>query len=102
MSKPQQPWYLYIIENRFGHWYTGITNDVSRRFSEHVAGKGAKNLRGKGPLKLVYSLAVEDKRTAARLEWRFKRLSKSRKVALVQGAADTDNADIKALICSDT
>ncbi|RZM73203.1 GIY-YIG nuclease family protein [Pseudoalteromonas rubra] len=102
MSKTEQLWHLYIVENRFGHWYTGITNDVARRFADHTAGKGAKNLRGKGPLKLVYTLAVGDKRAAARLEWRFKRLSKSRKVALVQGAAATDNADIKALICSET
>ncbi|TMP27403.1 hypothetical protein CWB99_15515 [Pseudoalteromonas rubra] len=102
MSNVQPSWHLYVIENRFGHWYTGITNDVTKRFSAHVAGKGAKSLRGKGPLKLVYTLAVEDKRTAARLEWRFKRLSKARKMALVQGAAGTDNAEIKALICAET
>ena len=36
-------WHLYIVQTRLGHWYTGISTDVEKRFAAHEAGKGAKN-----------------------------------------------------------
>ncbi len=50
----------------------------------HCDGKGAKALRGKGPLKLVWQSHPLDKRESMRLEWRIKRLSKARKESLVK------------------
>jgi putative endonuclease len=46
--KTESTWFLYIVETRFGHWYTGITTNVEKRFATHQAGKGAKTLEGKG------------------------------------------------------
>ncbi|WP_275287927.1 GIY-YIG nuclease family protein [Halomonas elongata] len=68
-------WHLYMIETANGALYTGITTDVERRLAEHRAGRGAKALRGKGPLHLVYHQAVGDRREALRLEAGVKRLS---------------------------
>ncbi|MCW4149359.1 GIY-YIG nuclease family protein [Halomonas sp. 18H] len=68
-------WHLYILETASGALYTGITTDVQRRFNEHQAGRGAKSLRGKGPLHLVYHQAVGEHGEALRLEAGIKRLS---------------------------
>ncbi|MBY5920161.1 GIY-YIG nuclease family protein [Ferrimonas balearica] len=90
-------WYLYLIRTNAGHLYTGITTDVSRRFSEHLAGapKGARALRGKGPLTLVYQTLVGDRSTALKLEYRVKQMSKAQKEALVtlQQPLCPDHAD---------
>lgn len=79
-------WYLYIIENRLGQWYTGISTDPMRRLQEHEKGnKGAKALRGKGPLKLVVAVPVGDRAAASRAEACLKRLSRAHKQRWVQG-----------------
>jgi putative endonuclease len=71
---------LYLVECRDGSLYTGIATDVSRRIEEHAQGaKGAKYLRGKGPLKLVYQQAIGDRSLASKVESRIKRLSKIQK-----------------------
>lgn len=81
-DRQTKPWQVYLIRTRSNHLYCGITNDIKRRFSMHQEGKGAKYLRGKGPLTLVWSYSVEDKSTALKLEYRIKQLSKHKKEAL--------------------
>ncbi|MBW3163148.1 GIY-YIG nuclease family protein [Ferrimonas balearica] len=78
-------WFLYLVRTRSGHLYTGITTDVERRFAEHQAGapKGARALRGKGPLTLVYQSPAGSRSDALKAEYRIKQLSKSAKEALV-------------------
>ncbi|ERK13981.1 putative endonuclease [Serratia fonticola AU-P3(3)] len=63
--------------------YTGITTDVARRAAQHQAGKGAKALRGKGELELVFHCQVGDRSMALRLEYRVKQLSKKQKEELI-------------------
>ncbi|TLF45957.1 GIY-YIG nuclease family protein [Halomonas urmiana] len=72
-------WYLYLIETAAGALYTGITTDVDRRLAEHRAGRGAKALRGKGPLVLLYHERVGDHGEALRREAAVKRLSAAAK-----------------------
>lgn len=68
--------------------YTGISNDVDKRFESHCAqGKQcAKYLRGKSPLSLVFTREVGDHGAAAAAEHKIKKLSKQDKERLVQGA----------------
>lgn len=63
--------------------YTGITTDVTRRLGQHQAGKGAKALRGKGELELVFHCVAGDRSLASKLEIRVKKLSKVQKELLV-------------------
>ncbi|AYA42518.1 GIY-YIG nuclease family protein [Xenorhabdus nematophila] len=79
----ESSWYLYLIRAQNGALYTGITTDVSRRLMQHTSGKGAKALRGKGPLILVYQGLVKDRGTALKAEYRVKRLSKQQKERLI-------------------
>lgn len=86
MAKAEN-WYLYLVRTAAGSLYTGIATDVARRFAEHQAGapKGARSLRGKGPLTLEFQEPVGNRSRASRLEWQVKRWSKARKEALVKG-----------------
>ncbi|AVI65979.1 hypothetical protein CKQ84_08905 [Shewanella sp. WE21] len=91
---PQKPtpiksaplWYLYLVRCANGHLYTGVTTDVTRRFSEHQSGgiKSAKYLRGKGPLTLMYQEQVGTRSDALKREIAVKKLSRAQKLALIE------------------
>ncbi|PIJ51094.1 hypothetical protein BL250_01570 [Erwinia sp. OLTSP20] len=76
-------WRLYILRTARGVLYTGISTDVSRRFAQHQRGKGAKSLRGKGPLELLFDTAAGDRASASRLEYRVKQLTRQQKLRLI-------------------
>ncbi len=78
----EKPWVLYILECKDGTLYTGITDDLERRFAAHNAGKGAKYTRGRGPLVLRYWEACEDRSAALRREITVKHLKREEKLAL--------------------
>lgn len=84
-KNPDTLWFLYLIRTRTGLLYTGITTDVPRRFSMHETGTGAKNLRGKGPLRLVYCCSIGTQSEALKIEAKIKKLPKKKKEVLVQG-----------------
>ncbi len=78
-------WYLYLVRCNDGSLYTGISTDVKRRFAAHAANRGARRLRGRGPLELVYSRALGDRSLASRVEHRVKQLNRSDKERLIRG-----------------
>ena len=80
----EQTWYLYMIRCRGDKLYTGITTDISRRFAEHQSGKGAKFLRGKAPLALVFQHTVGTHSQALKLELWLKKQSKSSKEHIIE------------------
>ena len=79
-------WYLYLVRCRDGSLYTGITTDVARRFAEHQGNgdTGAKYLRGRGPLVLVFQKKLGSRSLALGVESRVKKLSKARKKDLIR------------------
>ncbi|WP_340677128.1 GIY-YIG nuclease family protein [Paraglaciecola sp.] len=78
-------WFVYIIENKLGHFYTGICKDLTRRFHEHNSNgvKCAKALKGKGPLRLIFCCQIEDHSGALKMEIWIKKLSKADKHHLI-------------------
>ncbi len=83
---PDGEYSLYIVRCSDGSLYTGIATDVGRRIREHEQGtRGARYLRGKGPLTLEFSAALGDRGTAQQLEYRVKRLERGQKEALIAG-----------------
>ncbi|MFT4861760.1 MAG: putative endonuclease [Pseudohongiellaceae bacterium] len=82
-------WFVYIIRCGDSSLYTGITVDVKRRLKEHSGesgvNKGAKSLRGKLPLSLVFSTPLNCRSAALKLEYKIKQLSKAKKEELVCG-----------------
>jgi len=79
-------WYLYLIRVKNGSLYTGIAMDVERRFSEHVAGgkQGAKYLRGRGPLKLVFRQKIGSRSQALKTEAAVKKMPRAQKENLIR------------------
>ena len=82
-SENKADWVVYLIRNRHNALYCGVTNNLKRRFEQHQTGKGAKALKGKGPLKLVWSMETQSKNEALKTEYAIKQLPKLRKEKLV-------------------
>jgi putative endonuclease len=80
--------YVYIVECKYGTYYTGYTGNVEDRVKKHNEGKGAKYLRGRGPVKLVWVETYKDKVSALRKERTIKRLNKEQKQGLVNGGLE--------------
>ena len=76
-------WYLYILECKRGTLYTGITNDVERRFKEHKK-KTAKYTTYNPPLKVVYTEKFPTKSSAAKRESQIKKWRREKKVKLIE------------------
>ena len=78
-------WIVYILRCADGTLYTGITNDLGRRMSEHESGRGAKYTKGRGPVQLVYTENCEGRGQASKREIEIKLLNKEQKLRLVCG-----------------
>jgi len=77
-------YYLYILQCVDGTLYTGITVDLTRRIEEHnFSRRGSKYTAARRPVKLIYSEKFRDRSTAAKEEWRIKRLSRQEKMCIV-------------------
>lgn len=78
-------WYVYIIKCGNGSLYTGITDNLERRFEEHLAGKGGKFTHAFKAQKLLFSERADNKGEALRREARIKSLTRKEKLALIEG-----------------
>lgn len=76
--------YVYIVECRNGAYYTGSTNNLENRIKLHNKGRGAKYLRGKGPVELVYVRKYRYYKNALRAERDIKKLTRREKEKLVR------------------
>lgn len=81
----EQAWFLYMVRTASGQLYTGISVDPLRRLRQHSGELkgGAKALRGKGPLQLVYQKPYADRASASKAEYQLKQLSKAAKTLLI-------------------
>ena len=81
------PWYVYIIETQKGLLYTGITNNVVRRFNEHSKAKkgkgGAKFFNVDPPKSVVYIEEVQSRSEATKKEILIKKMSRLQKIDLL-------------------
>ncbi len=75
-------WSIYLIRDKDDRLYTGITTDIERRFKAHTEGKGAKNLRGRGPLTLHCHFPAGSQQQALRIERAIKKWKKIKKELL--------------------
>ena len=46
-------WYVYLLQNEYGKWYTGATHDMPKRILEHNSGK-TRTTKYRGPWKVIY------------------------------------------------
>lgn len=76
-------WFLYILKCADKTYYTGITNDLTRRLQQHASGVGAKYTRGRGPFVIAYTETFASRSEASKREYVIKQLSKSEKTELL-------------------
>jgi putative endonuclease len=82
---PRGACWAYMVQCKYGTFYAGWTNDLRKRIAAHNNGTGAKYLRGKGPVKLVYKKKYSTVQKAQAQERLIKRLTRKKKEALVRG-----------------
>ncbi|TKZ36278.1 GIY-YIG nuclease family protein [Brachyspira catarrhinii] len=77
-------YYIYIILCENDSFYTGITNDLIKRFDNHKKGKGARYTKLYKPLKYLSVWEVKDKKLALRIEYYIKTKSKKIKTLFIE------------------
>ncbi len=78
-------YYTYMIRCKDNSIYTGITNNVEKRFNNHINGKGAKYTKSHKAEKIEAIWRSKDKSLASKLEYNIKHLTKNQKESLVSG-----------------
>jgi len=82
--------YVYILECADDSFYVGVTNNVGRRFIEHITGHNEQSYTySRRPLKLVFCKEFNSPMKAIRYEKQLKGWSRSKKIALIN--FDYDN-----------
>ena len=77
-------YHVYIVECADGTYYTGSTNDLENRLKKHNSGAGAKYLRGRGPVRVVYLRRCRSKSSALKFEAKIKALDRSKKMEIIK------------------
>lgn len=78
-------WYTYIIECKYGSYYTGITTDIDRRIAQHNSGRGSKYVKQYGgvPVTLRYIEEQPNRSEASKREYAIKKLTRKEKEILI-------------------
>jgi len=77
-------WFVYILRCDDGSLYTGITNDLIRRFDQHNAGTASRYTRSRLPVTLAYQEEQRNQSMALKRELAIKALSRKAKEALIR------------------
>ena len=72
--------WVYILENLQGRFYTGHTDDLLRRLQEHSSQQkvGTKYTHKQGPWKLVWSEEHSDRSSAMQREKQIKKMKSAK------------------------
>ena len=81
MSEPSG-WTVYILECADQTLYTGITNDLDHRITEHENGRGAKYTSGRAPFTLLYTETHSSRSQALKREAEIKAFDRATKLQL--------------------
>ena len=76
--------YVYILECSDNSFYVGVTNDVGRRFIEHITGLHEESYTfSRRPLKLVFCKQFKNPVKAIKYEKQIKGWTRAKKLALI-------------------
>ena len=76
-------WYVYILLCEDNSLYTGITNNLEKRFSEHLDRKGSKYTRSHKPLKIIYQENFSTKSQSLKREIEIKSWNREKKLKVI-------------------
>ena len=72
-------WFVYILLCSDNSFYTGISNDLEKRFLDHKKGKGGRYTRSHKPLKIIYTEQYATKPDALKREIEIKSMRRKQK-----------------------
>lgn len=75
--------YVYILRCADDTLYCGWTTDLNKRLAVHNSGHGAKYMRSRRPVELIYVEQYEDRHDALNREWHIKRMNREEKIKLL-------------------
>lgn len=75
--------YTYILKCSDGTYYTGWTNNLEKRVSDHNQGRGAKYTKARRPVELIYYEEFMTKEEAMKREYAIKHLTRQKKEQLI-------------------
>ena len=78
-------WFVYILLCSDDSYYTGISNDLDERLSDHKNGKGGAYTRSHKAVKIIYKEEFKDKSSVLKREAQLKSWSRAKKDALIRG-----------------
>jgi putative endonuclease len=79
------PWGSSILKCKNGDLYTGITDNLQRRFNEYVSGKGGHFTKSFIAEEILFSEKHQDKPSALKREAQIKGWTRKKKLALIKG-----------------
>jgi putative endonuclease len=82
--KREDRFFVYIVQCRDGTYYTGYTNNLESRIALHNSGYGAKFLKRKLPVKLVYAKEYHYYKNALHRERNIKKMTREQKERLIR------------------
>ena len=89
-------WWVYLLTCGDGTLYTGITNDLSRRYDQHNDGTASRYTRSRLPVVMVYQEVQASRSLALKRELAIKSLSRQQKKSLIQ-RLEVETNDRRAL-----
>lgn len=78
-------WSVYVLLCKDRSFYTGITNNIQERLTEHNRGLGARYTLIRKPVELIYSENDYDKSGARKREIQIKGWTRIKKEKLING-----------------
>jgi putative endonuclease len=81
-------YFVYILKCSDDSYYTGVTNNVERRFNEHNSGVIKGYTSPRLPVQLVFSARFSDINEAIKFEKQVKGWNRRKKEALIAGNID--------------
>jgi putative endonuclease len=76
-------YYVYMLKCCDNTFYTGYTKDIDNRLKQHRSGAGARYVRCRLPLELVYLERMIERKDAMHREREIKKMTRKQKEELV-------------------
>ena len=84
IMKRHDKFYVYILKCADERYYVGYTNDLEKRLKLHNKGNGAKYLKMRLPVRLVYAKEYAYYKNALHAERNLKKFTRKQKEELIK------------------
>lgn len=76
-------YFVYMLLCQDNSYYTGSTNNIEKRFKDHLEGRGARYTKSHKPIKIIYKEEFATKSQALKRESEIKSWPRKKKENLI-------------------